>query len=238
MLLDRAERGREQGEFAIMAKPAALMGVALLASLGLSSTAIGAVTGVVIGHQLDKGSSKVATTFAGAVVGGMVGKDLADGGKVLVGDGIFGFRPLYAPDAGGVTASDKLKDVDFAPIPGRVGQRIRNDLIFEATGGGGAKGTAPQYRLEVVLQENLLSQMVDIQGRVSGATYSLQASFRLVDVAQKKVVFQGTSHARAPFERFDSPYANVRAREDAENRAARIIADDLKTRLAGYLSRD
>jgi LPS-assembly lipoprotein len=51
------------------------------------------------------------------------------------------------------------------------------------------------------------------------------------------VVFQGTSNARAPFERFESIYSNVRAREDAENRAARIVADDLKTRLAAYLSR-
>jgi LPS-assembly lipoprotein len=88
-----------------------------------------------------------------------------------------------------------------------------------------------------VLQESILSQLVDIQGRVSGATYSVQAAFRLIDAKEKKVVFQGTSHARAPFERFDSPYANVRAREDAENRAARTIADDLKTRLAAYLSR-
>jgi hypothetical protein len=28
----------------------------------------------------------------------------------------------------------------------------------------------------------------------------------------------------------------VRAREDAENRAARTVADDLKTRIAAYLS--
>jgi LPS-assembly lipoprotein len=83
----------------------------------------------------------------------------------------------------------------------------------------------------------MLSTQVDIQGRVAGATYSIQASFRLIDAKEKKVVFQGTSHARAPFERFDSPYGNVRAREDAENRAARVIADDLKTRLAAYLSR-
>jgi LPS-assembly lipoprotein len=51
------------------------------------------------------------------------------------------------------------------------------------------------------------------------------------------VVFQGSSHARAPFERFEAIYSNVRAREDAENRAARTIADDLKTRLSAYLSR-
>ena len=49
-------------------------------------------------------------------------------------------------------------------------------------------------------------------------------------------MLEGTSHARAGFERFDSIYSNVRAREDAENRAARTIADDLKTRLAAYLS--
>ena len=74
-------------------------------------------------------------------------------------------------------------------------------------------------------------------GRPSGAVYSVQASFRLIDIRSKKVVFQGTSHGRAPFERFDSIYSNVRAREDAENRAARTIAEDLKTRLAAYLSR-
>jgi LPS-assembly lipoprotein len=156
---------------------------------------------------------------------------------LLAGCGESGFRPLYAPDASGATASDKLKDVDYALIPGRVGQRIRNDLIFESTGGGRAKTSAPQYRLEVVLQESVLSTLVDIHGRVGGAVYSVQASFRLIDAKEKKVVFQGTSQARAPFERFESPYANLRAREDAENRAARTIADDLKTRLAGYLSR-
>ncbi|MBO0765686.1 MAG: hypothetical protein J2P50_14015 [Hyphomicrobiaceae bacterium] len=149
-----------------------------------------------------------------------------------------GCRPLYAPDASGATAGDKLKDVDFAPIPGRVRQRIGNDLIFEGTGGGQAKTSAPRYLLQVVgLQENLMSRFVDIQGRVSCATYAVQASFRLIDAKEKKVVFQGTSHARAAFESFDSPDATVRAREDAENRAARAIADDLKTRLAAYLSR-
>src|SRR5688572_24889676 len=73
----------------------------------------------------------------------------------LAGCGDAGFRPLYAPTADGSTAGDRLKEVDFAPIPGRVGQRVRNDLIFESTGGGLA--SAPQYRFEVVLQENVTS---------------------------------------------------------------------------------
>jgi LPS-assembly lipoprotein len=93
----------------------------------------------------------------------------------------------------------------------------------------------------VVLQENLTSTLVSVSGenagRPSGQVYSVAASFRLIDIKAKRVVFQGAAHARAAFERFESIYSNVRAREDAENRAARTIAEDIKTRLAAYLSR-
>jgi surface antigen len=67
----------------IMAKslPAALMSLAVVASLSLgacanneeSGTAIGAITGGIIGNQFGKGSGKVAATLAGAVIGGIVG---------------------------------------------------------------------------------------------------------------------------------------------------------------------
>jgi surface antigen len=80
-----------------MAKPlpTALVGMALLASLGLSAcetkqdagTAVGAITGAIIGNQFGKGSGKVVATFAGAVIGGIVGssigKDLDDRDRML-----------------------------------------------------------------------------------------------------------------------------------------------------------
>ncbi len=159
------------------------------------------------------------------------------GGLAACGDSAF--RPLYGATSNGDYVPERMKEVDFAPIPGRVGQRLRNDLVFQGTGGGNP--LPPQFRFEVVLQENLTSTLVSVSGqnagRPSGAVYSVQASFRLIDIRSKKVVFQGASHARAAFERFESIYSNVRAREDAENRAARTISDDLKTRLAAYLSR-
>ena len=127
--------------------------------------------------------------------------------------------------------------VDFAPIPGRVGQRIRNELIFQGTGGGGP--LPPTHRMEITINESVTSTLVRIDGEALGQIYGVQASFKLVSLQnkdEKRVVFQGTSHARAGFERFSSIYSNMRAREDAENRAARTIAEDLKTRLAAYLS--
>lgn len=148
-----------------------------------------------------------------------------------------GFKPLYGVSSSGAGAQRRMARVDFAPIPGRVGQRIRNELVFQATGGGGG-GEAPNQRLEVALKESLTSTLVRVDGEAAGSIYAIEASFRLIDVNNKQVIFQGTSVARASFERFSSVYSNVRAREDAENRAATTVAEDIKTRLATYLSRE
>ncbi len=145
-----------------------------------------------------------------------------------------GFRPLYGATPNGAGLQERMAQVDVAPIPGRVGQRIRNEVIFQATGGGNA--LPPTHRLEVTIRESVLSTLVRTDGESLSQIYAVEASFRVIKIADKKVVLQGTSHARAGFERFQSIYSNVRAREDAENRAAGTIADDLKTRVATYLS--
>jgi LPS-assembly lipoprotein len=159
-------------------------------------------------------------------------------GPALSGCGSEGFRPLYGTSASGVGLEQRLARVDFAPIPGRVGQRIRNELIFQHTGGGAGSAETPAYRLEVVLKESLTSVLVKTDGDALSQIYALEASFRLIEISSKQVVFQGTSTARGGFERFQSVYSNVRAREDAENRVAKTIAEDVKTRVATYLSRD
>jgi len=155
-----------------------------------------------------------------------------------------GFRPLYGVSAsGGGRVQERMAEVDVAPIPGRVGQRIRNELIFQNT--GASEPPPPTHRLEVAIKETVISTLVRPDGSAAGETYLVEASFRIIKISDKKVVLQGTSHARAAFERYTTntvpsgstfTYSNVRAREDAENRAARVIADDLKTRVATYLS--
>ena len=148
-----------------------------------------------------------------------------------------GFRPLYAATPSGVGLQERLRQLDVAPIPGRVGQVVRNELIFQNSGGGGTSEMLPAtHRLEITLTESVISTLVNIQGEAAGQVYAIQASFKLISIKDKKVVLQGTSYGRAGFERFESIYSNVRARDDAENRAARTVADDLKTRVATYLS--
>ena len=153
---------------------------------------------------------------------------------VLAACGNSGFRPLYGTTPSGAGLQERLAQLDVATIPGRVGQRIRNELIFQASGGG--ELAPPVYRLEVSITESVLSTLVKPDGDALSQVYSLQANFKLINIRTKQVVLTGASHGRAGFERFQSIYSNVRARDDAENRAARTVADDLKTRVAIYLS--
>ncbi|HPG88044.1 MAG TPA: hypothetical protein PLD46_00190 [Hyphomicrobium sp.] len=147
-----------------------------------------------------------------------------------------GFRPLHASsEFGGSGANEKLAALDIAPIPGRVGQRIRNELIFQAT--GGAAPLPPEYRLEIAVRESVTSTLVKIDGNAAGQVYNVDAAYRLIRISDKSVIAEGRSYGRAGFERVTSIFANVRARENAENRAAKTVGDDLRTRLLVHLSR-
>lgn len=153
----------------------------------------------------------------------------------LAACGDSGFRPLYGSGSfGGGDVNEKLAKLEIAPIPGRVGQRIRNELIFQSTGGG--QPLPPEYRLEIAIRETVTSTLLQQDGDSKGAVYNLDASFRLIRLADKSVALTGTSYGRAGYERQKSIFSNVRAREDAENRAARTVGEELKTRLAAYLS--
>ncbi len=147
-----------------------------------------------------------------------------------------GFRPLYgSSDLGGAGANEKLASVDIAPIPGRVGQRVRNELIFESTGGGLA--APPVYRLELAIRESVTATLVQIDGNAAGQVYNLDGAYKLIRIADKTVIAEGKSYGRAGFERMTSIFANVRARENAENRAAKTMGEELRTRLLAHLSR-
>jgi LPS-assembly lipoprotein len=153
----------------------------------------------------------------------------------LSGCGDSGFRPLYATAAmGGAGTQEKLAAVDVAPIPGRVGQRIRNELIFQATGGGLPK--PPLYRVDIAVRETVTSTMVMVDGNAGSQIYGIEASYSLIRLSDKKVVAQGKSYGRAAFDRVTSIFANVEARQDAENRAAESVGEELRTRLLAVLS--
>jgi LPS-assembly lipoprotein len=145
-----------------------------------------------------------------------------------------GLQPLYGSTAGGSRLAAIMSGVEVAPIPGRVGQRVRNELIFENTGGSG-QNPQTTYKLDIVIKESVANELVKITGDAKGQVYELDATFKLIG-NDGKVVLEGKATSRAAYERYETIFSNVRARNDAENRAARTVAESIKVRLAAYLS--
>ena len=148
-----------------------------------------------------------------------------------------GFQPLYGSGtttASGVRLAEVMAAVDITPIPGRVGQKLRNELIFANTGGDYAPES--RYKLNIAIRERVIDQLVQITGDARGQVYQLEASFKLINLANGKIIHSGAAISRAPYNRYQEIFANVRARYDAENRAARTIAESIKTQLAAFLA--
>lgn len=155
----------------------------------------------------------------------------AAGMTTVLGGCSGGLRPMYGTMGGNADA--KLARVSIETIPGRVGQRIRNELRFQA---GDQRDVPPDHKLVVNIRQSLTLTLEKRDGHSSGQVLSLDARFQLVRLQDQKVVLEGTSYARAGMERNTSIYANVRAQRDAENRAARTIAFDIRTRLSAFLA--
>ena len=115
-----------------------------------------------------------------------------------------------------------------------MGQKLRNELIFANTGGNYAP--QPRYRLDITIRESVVDQLVQITGDARGQVYQLEATYKLIDIANNQVMYRGKAISRAAYNRFQEIFANVRARYDAENRAARTVSDSIKSQVAAALA--
>lgn len=145
------------------------------------------------------------------------------------------FKPLYGTTETNAQLQEILKTVDIPEVPGRIGQVVRNKLIFHFTGGGYASD--PQYKLVLAVKESVKSQFVRRDGDSQGQFLELNTSFKLYRTSDNKTpILEGISFAKAAFKDNKSIYANVRSRRDVEDRAAKTTAEDLQVRISSFLS--
>lgn len=154
------------------------------------------------------------------------------------------FQPLYGDrgPAGGQSMRQLLSSVDVENITApngtdlaRLAVEVRNALLFDLTGGSAAG--APTHRLKVRLSTSKQSVIVDITtARPDIVNYGVNASYSLVDLSTGKAVVKGTAFASvsADIPGQEQRFARQRGERDAESRAAKVIADNIRARLASY----
>src|SRR5665213_391455 len=156
------------------------------------------------------------------------------------------FQPLYGDRSIGAAngVMDKLSAVDVPPIDApngtrlaRVGVEMRNQLLFDLTGGGPAQSSA--YRLVVRLVPSQTQVIVDLNSaRPEIQNYGIDASYILYANGSGKSVINGTTFARVSYNipGQQQRFAGECGQRDAENRAAKVIADNIRDRLASHFA--
>jgi LPS-assembly lipoprotein len=154
------------------------------------------------------------------------------------------FQPLYGERSftGGPVLRDQLSAVDVLQIAAaqgtdeaRLAVEVRNALLFDFTGGGAP--APPTHRLKVAITTTRASIIVDIEtSRPDIENYGINATYSLTEIATGKVVVTGQTFSRVSY---DIPgqqqrFARKRGLRDAENRAAKVIASNITSRLASY----
>jgi LPS-assembly lipoprotein len=153
-------------------------------------------------------------------------------------------RPLYsdtvAPGATLTTSVAAYPSIDIKPVETRYAQEVRNHLIFMLNGGAGQPANA-QYSLDLGITaldtRTLLVPTTGKEDRPSAGTVVLTSSYRLTRVDTGEVVARGTRRISSSYDRPRQEFAALRAERDAENRAAREMAELLKLALGQDLSK-
>ena len=141
------------------------------------------------------------------------------------------YRPLYGTSGTGASVVSELSGMAVSEQKTRAGQLVRNDVLSGVNSDG---TTRYQLRLTPVESNVALSSLAGTN--VKRLKYSLSVAFELVELAGGAVVKQGTSFANISYDVVREPVADLQAANNARDRAAKEVGQDLRLRLAAALS--
>ncbi|MBS1165799.1 MAG: hypothetical protein H6R00_1824 [Proteobacteria bacterium] len=148
-------------------------------------------------------------------------------------------RPVYAPVSSSAVGGHPAMATELASIAieaqtDRIPQTLMNELIFQLRGGGAL--VTPKYRLHLILTARVSDLAIRASEDIAVAKLvSLTTTYTLTEIATGRVVTSDNVYTTSSFDVTSQRYANVRAQQDAEDKAARAAAADIRLRLSSAL---
>ena len=153
------------------------------------------------------------------------------------------FQPLYGDRSisGEPRLREALSSVQVMEIKAaantpeaRMAVPLQNDLRFNFTGGGG--GGPPTHRLLIQISgSRAVVSATNVTGLPFIENFTLNATYSLVEIATNKPVVTGRATTTVSYDPAGTQrYARITGMQDAERRAAKVIADNVTTRLSSY----
>ncbi len=148
------------------------------------------------------------------------------------------FQPMYAASTPGAGPGlkEKLGDVQIVKIEGELGNDLRNDLIFDLTGGSGNPANAP-YKMFITVKSTSTYAIVNTSsGLPEAKVVRVSGEWRIYKAGEetKPPVAKGSAAASASLDVSQERFANYSATREAEKRAAGTLAEMIKAQMVAF----
>lgn len=153
-------------------------------------------------------------------------------------------QPLYAtapaaPGAAGNMAST-LASISVDPVATREALQVRNHLIFLLSGGAG-NPPSPAYDMRIIVSSSSSAaatvQLSTTEQSPTSSLLNMTAVYFVTDRASGKEVARGERRISSTYDVPRQQYAAIRSQRDAQDRAARELAEQLRFAVVQDLSR-
>jgi LPS-assembly lipoprotein len=139
-------------------------------------------------------------------------------------------QPLYSGGSKGAVAQT-LGTITIAPIEGKNGWLMRNALTDRL---GAQESNSAQFRLIVVLDDQIEGFGVRADDTVTRERRTLRARYQLLSVATGETVLDTTAGSDAGIDVVSSEYATIAGENNALENLTQKVADQIVTRLSIY----
>lgn len=151
------------------------------------------------------------------------------------------FQPLYETNDNTISGTNTaLSQIAVSEVTTRQAQQVRNHLIFLLSGGTVPLDPRFDLKLRVTSNTNTLASAIANSasnqiGNTAGSV-KITVSYDLYDRVKKQIVHRGARTSNASFDKTSQSFASDRAIRDAENRAAKSVAEQLRLALSSNLA--
>ena len=153
------------------------------------------------------------------------------------------FQPIYGTgvDPAHPGVRDALATVEVLQIDApantseaRLAVQIRNDLLFNFTGGGNSGASTHRLKVQIAGARSVVS--IDRASALPNVEfYGLRTNYSLTEIATGKVVVTGQATTNVSYDTIGQQrFARISGMHDAERRAAKVLSDNITARLASY----
>ena len=147
--------------------------------------------------------------------------------------GACNLRPIYASKEADVVVPD-LAAIQIGQLGGRRDQYLRNYLLDEFNPGGVA--LPPKYQLDLVLREEANALAIQLDDTATRVNLILGATFTLKRLDNGQVLYSSATRRVVSYNIRTDPFSTMISGQDAERRAAREVARQIRTVLSLYFA--